>query len=56
MPLLACVEFSDTPNTQSAFKKLVWSDEFEKNGAPDASRWNYDVGDGCPNVCGWGNK
>lgn len=29
----------------------VWSDEFEKPGAPDPARWNYDVGGG-----GWGNR
>lgn len=37
-------------------KKLVWSDEFNTTGAPDAARWDYDLGDGCPNVCGWGNN
>ncbi len=36
--------------------KLVWSDEFDVPGAPDASRWDYDLGDGCPNVCNWGNN
>jgi beta-glucanase (GH16 family) len=36
-------------------RELVWSDEFEVNGAPDTSKWNYDLGDGCPNNCGWGN-
>jgi beta-glucanase (GH16 family) len=35
--------------------KLVWSDEFEKDGAPGAS-WVYDLGDGCPRSCGWGNN
>jgi beta-glucanase (GH16 family) len=41
-----------------AFKKLnlVWSDEFNKNGTPDAAKWSYDMGDGCPDVCGWGNN
>lgn len=28
----------------SQFKKLVWSDEFNYKGLPDASKWNYDVG------------
>ncbi|MBK5278131.1 MAG: glycoside hydrolase family 16 protein [Bacteroidia bacterium] len=37
-------------------RKLVWSDEFNTTGQPDTSRWNYDLGDGCPNVCGWGNN
>lgn len=35
---------------------LVWSDEFEYNGLPDSSKWNYDLGDGCPDLCGWGNN
>jgi len=30
---------------------LVWSDEFEYSGAPDASNWGYDLGDN-----GWGNN
>src|SRR6267142_1848787 len=24
--------------------KLVWSDEFDKSGLPDATRWNYETG------------
>ena len=36
--------------------KLVWSDEFDSGTLPDAGKWGYDVGDGCPNVCGWGNN
>ncbi len=36
-------------------KKPVWSDEFEQMGAPDSSKWEYDIGDGCPG-CGWGNN
>lgn len=31
--------------------QLVWSDEFDKNGMPDTSKWGYDVGGG-----GWGNN
>ncbi len=31
--------------------KLVWSDEFDKDGAPDPAKWSYDVGGH-----GWGNK
>jgi beta-glucanase (GH16 family)/glycerophosphoryl diester phosphodiesterase len=36
--------------------KLVWSDEFNKPGLPDSSKWSYDAGTGCPDVCGWGNN
>jgi beta-glucanase (GH16 family) len=37
-------------------RQLVWSDEFRNEGQPDSTKWNYDLGDGCPNVCGWGNN
>jgi Beta-glucanase/Beta-glucan synthetase len=34
---------------------LVWSDEF--NGTElDNSNWTAETGDGCPNLCGWGNN
>lgn len=33
---------------------LVWQDEFEGTAlSPD---WVYEIGDGCPNLCGWGNN
>jgi beta-glucanase (GH16 family) len=33
---------------------LVWSDEF--NGtALDPGKWDVQTGDGCPELCGWGN-
>jgi beta-glucanase (GH16 family) len=31
--------------------KLVWSDEFDKDGLPDNTKWGYDVGGN-----GWGNN
>lgn len=31
--------------------KLIWSDEFNTNGAPNSSNWNYDIGSH-----GWGNN
>ncbi|MGJ8684005.1 MAG: family 16 glycosylhydrolase [Nonlabens sp.] len=31
---------------------LVWSDEFDVDGAPDATKWTYDLGTGSN---GWGN-
>ena len=34
----------------------VWSDEFDYTGLPDSARWDYDLGDGCPKLCGWGNN
>lgn len=32
---------------------LVWSDEFNTDGAPDAAKWGYDIGTGSG---GWGNN
>ncbi len=32
---------------------LLWSDEFNTPGLPDASKWNYDIGTGSG---GWGNN
>ena len=43
-------------NAQSVFKKLVWADEFNYKGLPDSTKWSYDKGNGCPDVCGWGNN
>jgi len=33
---------------------LVWQDEF--NDGQLSSDWIYELGDGCPNLCGWGNN
>lgn len=36
---------------QSAKWKMIWNDEFDKNGLPDTNKWGYDVGGH-----GWGNN
>jgi beta-glucanase (GH16 family) len=36
--------------------ELVWQDEFNYAGSPDSAKWSYDLGDGCPKLCGWGNN
>lgn len=36
--------------------ELVWSDEFDQDGQPDPTKWAYQTGNGCPELCGWGNK
>jgi beta-glucanase (GH16 family) len=34
---------------------LRWADEF--NGTIlDSTNWEYQIGDGCPDLCGWGNN
>ncbi len=43
-----------TPTTYPGLT-AVWSDEF--NGEVlDGTKWNYQIGDGCPDLCGWGNN
>ncbi|WP_372794218.1 family 16 glycosylhydrolase [Lutibacter sp.] len=44
--------FTSTKPVQGAseFTNLVWSDDFETAGAPDDTKWTYDLGAG-----GWGN-
>ncbi len=36
--------------------QLVWNDEFDDEGAPSSDKWSYDLGNGCPTLCGWGNN
>ena len=36
-------------------RQLLWSDEFDGNRL-DTTAWNFELGDGCPNLCGWGNN
>ena len=34
---------------------LIFEEEFNESGLNEA-HWNYELGDGCPNLCGWGNN
>lgn len=43
---------TDEPLVRPAEAKLVWSDEFDRDGLPDAKRWAYDTG---RNKLGWHN-
>jgi beta-glucanase (GH16 family) len=46
-----CAQPAATVETSRPGWQLVWSDEFDQDGLPDASRWSYDVGGE-----GWGNR
>ena len=35
--------------------ELVWSDEFEGTEL-NLENWSFELGDGCPDLCGWGNN
>ncbi len=34
---------------------LLWSEEFDKEQL-NLENWNFELGDGCPDLCGWGNN
>ncbi|MBS0000433.1 MAG: family 16 glycosylhydrolase [Cyclobacteriaceae bacterium] len=34
---------------------LVWGEEFNGPGI-DTEAWTFELGDGCPDLCGWGNN
>jgi beta-glucanase (GH16 family) len=42
--LPALVQSQPSQEKQAPVKKLVWSDEFDKNGLPDETKWNFEVG------------
>ena len=44
---------SVTVNVIPVLPGLVWSDEFDVNGAPNPAKWGYDIGTGSG---GWGNN
>lgn len=48
--LIPLVSFS-----QDQKYKLEWSDDFSGTEI-DESKWSFQVGDGCPNLCGFGNN
>lgn len=49
IPILGLFFIANTITAQQA--KLLWADEFEKDGLPNPQNWSYDVGDH-----GWGNN
>lgn len=44
----------DLYSLQAQDRKLVWADEFDGNEL-NQDHWSLIVGDGCPQLCGWGN-
>jgi beta-glucanase (GH16 family) len=52
LAIIFCGQFIAAQNcmAQTKYTKLMWADEFNYNGAPDSSKWTYDLGGS-----GWGN-
>ena len=48
---------TDETQTVATFSNLVMSDEFDTEGAPNSTIWNFDIGngEGTPAGAGWGN-
>jgi beta-glucanase (GH16 family) len=49
----------DLDETQEVVTRtnLVWSDEFDVDGAPNPQNWNFEIGDGTDQgIPGWGNN
>ncbi len=44
-----------TSPTSYAGLELIWSDEFQTNSLNEDD-WTFEIGNGCPNICGWGNN
>jgi len=43
--------------SQYVYNHLVWRDEFNnKSNNVDTTKWNIEIGNGCPSLCGWGNN
>ncbi len=55
--MLLVISSCNTDETQTVtnFTKLVMSDEFDTEGAPNSTMWTFDIGRG-PNNDGWGNQ
>ncbi|MCZ4410004.1 family 16 glycosylhydrolase [Cryomorphaceae bacterium 1068] len=54
---LFCYLLALSPATlhAQACMELIWSDEF--NGTElNSDQWSYEIGDGCPDLCGFGNN
>ena len=65
--LLVCINFSGCKNANAKNAKhntdlkegvwdMKWNDEFDVDGLPSSEKWDYQVGNGCPSLCGWGNN
>ena len=36
-------------------RKIVWEENFNGDNL-ELQSWNFEIGDGCPELCGWGNN
>ena len=53
--LIVLVLISSLNFAQIQKRKLVWEENFDSKTL-DLTSWNFDIGNGCPDLCGWGNN
>lgn len=55
--LFTSCDDNEKQQTVATLNNLVWADEFDTNGTPDATKWNLLTGDGtAQGIPGWGNN
>ncbi len=53
--LIGMLCFSSIAFSQVKKGELIWEEDFSGKTLNEQI-WNYELGDGCPNICGWGNN
>ncbi|KAA5827451.1 glycoside hydrolase family 16 protein [Algibacter amylolyticus] len=47
--------FSILVSCNNDITNLIWEENFDGNSLNE-NNWNFELGNGCPNLCGWGNN
>ncbi len=53
--LIVLVSITSLNYAQTQKRKLVWEENFDSKTL-NRDFWNFDIGNGCPDLCGWGNN
>lgn len=53
--IILLITYTTSSIAQSPCYGLMWSDEFD-GPSLNLDNWTYDIGNGCPDLCGWGNS
>ena len=50
--LIILILISSLNYAQTQKRKLVWEENFDSKTL-NRDSWNFDIGKGCPDLCGW---
>ncbi|MEY3499256.1 MAG: hypothetical protein RL308_925 [Bacteroidota bacterium] len=53
--IIIALLFINFCTAQNSKHTLVWEENFDSKSLNE-SFWNFDLGNGCPDLCGWGNN